>query len=226
MTRQHLRPTLAITLIAATLMALAACGDSPTRPRPETPAYDPTSLTGGQFYRWTHGSTVRVWVLQPDDATRDVRSATTSAIAAWNAVPTSREFRLEAATSLANANVLILDRSTPLPVVAAASCPFEPRGSTGYTYFCPQGNRAQQLMTTVGGATLVSVVIRLDVGGMASQAILDAVVAHELGHAIGIGGHSPNPSDVMYGSPTIRIPTNRDSQTLQFLLGESPTFTL
>lgn len=204
--------------------ALAAC-DAPTVARP-TAAYSPTSLTNGQLYRWTSGTTVRVWHIQPADSTRDVFRATQTAMAEWNSVPRLREYRLESAPSLERANILIVDRSTPLPLSIPTACPFDARGSTGYTYFCVNGTRAQRLTTTTGVATDVSVIIRLDVAAMASQAVLESVVLHEMGHALGIGGHSPDPADVMFGNPTARFPSGRDVQTMQFLLGERPQFTL
>lgn len=205
-------------------LLVSAC-DAPTLARPMA-AYSPTSLTNGQLYRWSSGSTIRVWHIQPADSTRDVFRATQLALAEWNAVPRLREYRLESATSLERANIVIVDRSTPLPLAPAASCPFDPRGSTGYTYFCVSGNRAQRLQSSGGAPTDVSVIIRLDVGGMASQAVLEAVVLHEMGHALGIGGHSPETADVMFGNPTARFLSGRDVQTLQFLLGERPRFTL
>ena len=47
---------------------------------------------------------------------------------------------------------------------------------------------------------------------------LRSVVAHELGHVVGIGGHSPEPSDLMYAAPTVLVPTERDARTLRTVL--------
>ena len=66
----------------------------------------------------------------------------------------------------------------------------------------------------------MSVVIRVDIGRVTSQAGLTAVVAHELGHALGIGGHSDQPLDLMFGLPTVLTPSGRDGATLRFLLGQ------
>jgi hypothetical protein len=209
----------------ALLAGLLAGCDAPTLARPVF-AYDPTSLTAGQLYRWPGGSTVKVWFIQPNDLTRDVRVAVLAAMTEWNDLPLFGEYRLEPAATLADANILVLDQSTALPVVPATACPFDPRGSAGYTYFCPEGGRAVRLAAVGGGTTRTSVVIRLDVGRTSSQEALNAVVAHEFGHALGIGGHSPNALDVMFGAPTVSVPTNRDAQTLQYLLGERPRFTL
>jgi len=216
-----------VRLMGAALLGVAVLGacDAPTVARPAA-AYSPTSLTDGQLYRWASGSTIRVWHVQPADSTRDVFRATQVAMAEWNSVPRLREYQLESASSLERANIVIVDRSTPLPVSPATACPFDARGSTGYTYFCVSGNRAQRLTTTNGAATDVSVIIRLDVAGMASQAVLESVLMHEMGHALGIGGHSPDAADVMFGDPTARFLSGRDVQTMQFLLGERPQLTL
>ncbi|MCE2900063.1 MAG: hypothetical protein ACK6DP_11725 [Gemmatimonas sp.] len=225
MTPRHARSRwFAAARLALLAGVLAGC-EAPTLARPVF-AYDPTSLTGGQLYRWPSGSTVTVWFIQPNDLTRDVRLAVVNAMRAWNELPLFGEYRLEAAATLADANIVVLDQSTTLPVVPAAACPFDPRGSAGYTYFCPDGSRALRLAAAGGGTTRTSVVIRLDIGRTGSQDALNAVVAHEFGHALGIGGHSPNTQDVMFGVPTVSVPTSRDAQTLQYLLGERPRFTL
>jgi predicted Zn-dependent protease len=72
----------------------------------------------------------------------------------------------------------------------------------------------------------VAVVIRVDRGRVTDQAAYNAVVAHELGHAVGIGAHSDQPSDIMFGVPTVSMPSARDARTLQNLLGRQPDITL
>jgi predicted Zn-dependent protease len=46
---------------------------------------------------------------------------------------------------------------------------------------------------------------------------LRRLALHELGHAIGIWGHSPSPQDVMYGRPIATDLSERDKKTLQRL---------
>ena len=203
------------------LVAMGAC-EVPTLSRPGA-AYDPTSLTNGQLYRWASGRTIRIWVVPPAAGTPfDLTGAVAEALAQWNDLPLFREFRLVRATAITEADVLVMDRSTPLPFVPVTGCGFEARGSLGFTYFCPVGGRAARLTLTGGGQSLASVVISVQVAGVSTQSALDALVAHEFGHMLGIGGHSPLASDVMFGVPTVSTPSGRDAQTLQFVLGERP----
>jgi len=212
----------AVRLAAAALMAVAC--DSPTVVRPEF-AYDPTSLTGGLLYRWTTGARVRVFVEPMAAAGVDLAAAVQRATIAWNAVPQAREFTLEVVANRDAADVIVYDRSLPQPVVTG-SCPFNPSGAAGYTYFCPLNGRAERLRPVGSTVLTTAIVIRVDMTTTAAQAALDALVAHELGHAVGIGGHSPETSDVMYTRPSVRSPSDRDRATLRNVLGRAADITL
>ena len=209
-------------LVVAALFA-GGC-DNPTVVRPDF-AYDPTELTGGQLYRWSTGARVRVFVEPMAAGSVDLAGAVQRAVASWNAVPQEREFTLEVVTNRDAADVIVYDRSIPQPVVTG-SCPFNPSGAAGYTYFCPINGRAERLRPTASTVLSTAIVIRVDVTTTATQALLDALVAHEIGHAVGIGGHSPQTTDVMYTRPTVRSPTDRDRATLRNLLGRPADITL
>lgn len=203
------------------LAAMTAC-ETPTAARPVA-SYDPTSLTQGLFYRWTSGTTVRVWIVpQAILSPYNLGVAVRSGMVEWNAVRQFGEFTLVSAARIEDADLVVYDREQPAPT-EVGSCPFEPRSSAGYTYFCPDGGdpqRAERLPLKADPSRSVSVVIRVDLGRVTSQAGLDAVAAHELGHALGIGGHSDNPQDIMFGLPTVLTPSERDQATLRFLLGQ------
>ena len=209
-------------LVLATLIA-AAC-DHPTVVRPDF-AYDPTQLTGGQLYRWSTGARVRVFVEPMAAGSLELAGAVQRAVVAWNAVPQEREFTLDVVTNRDLADVIVYDRSIPQPVVSG-SCPFSPSGAAGYTYFCPLNGRAERLRPLASTGLTTAIVIRVDMTTTATQAALDALVAHEVGHAVGIGGHSPQTTDVMYTRPTVRTPTDRDRNTLRNVLGRAADITL
>lgn len=207
----------------AALLGAISC-ETPTAARPVA-AYDPTTLTNGLLYRWTSGTTVRVWVVsQAVLSPFNLAVAVGQGMEQWNGVRQFGEFTLALAEQIEDADLVVYDRDQP-PPAQVGSCPFDPRNSAGYTYFCPGGGeppRAEQLPLTSNPSSSVSVVIRIDLGRVTSQAGLNAVVAHELGHALGIGGHSDDPLDLMFGSPSVQVPSAKDAATLRFLLGQPP----
>ena len=209
------------------LLVVTAC-DTPTGARPDA-AYDPTTLTGGLLYRWHSGTTIRVWTVSSAAGTSmDLGLAVRQAIVRWNAVPQFAEFTLTAATSIRDASVVVYDAENAAPV-SPGSCQFDPRSSAGYTYFCPGGGaprQAERLAVANGGGGVVTVVIRVDRGRASSQSTYNAIVAHEFGHALGIGAHSDVSTDLMFGLPAVERPSIRDIATLRAVLGRPPGLTL
>lgn len=67
--------------------------------------------------------------------------------------------------------------------------------------------------------------LRVRVGFTAPQiaACVQRVAAHELGHTLGILTHSPATTDLMYGTPPTKTPTNRDRNTAQVLYHTTST---
>jgi predicted Zn-dependent protease len=59
------------------------------------------------------------------------------------------------------------------------------------------------------------------------RAAVEATALHELGHAFGLWGHSPDPADVMAvvpgAQPVLRL-TRRDRATLRWLYGQPTPF--
>jgi hypothetical protein len=212
----------------ATMMLAAGACETPTATRPDA-AYNPTTLTNGLLYRWESGKTIRVWIVPSAPlAPFDLGVATRSGMVEWNTVPQFGEFTFASAERIEDADLIVYDREQPAPTEVGA-CTFDPRSSAGYTYFCPDGGeplRAERLPLTSDPSYSVSLVIRVDFGRVTSQAGLNAVVAHELGHAIGVGGHSDQPLDLMFGLPTVLTPSVRDGATLRFLLGQPPDLIL
>ncbi len=214
--------------IACALLGAVISCDAPSSTRPDS-AYDPTTLSRGQLYHWASGRQISVWAeVGTGLSAVDLGSAVRQAITTWNAVPQFAEFKLAMASSISDADIVVYDRATTAPV-SAGTCTFDPQGSAGYTYFCPSGaspTTAQKLALAAGGTSHVSVLIRVDRGRVADQNGYIALVTHEFGHALGIGGHSDVRTDLMFGLPAVTIPTARDSRTLRYLLGRRPDITL
>ena len=69
--------------------------------------------------------------------------------------------------------------------------------------------------------------LRVRLGFTTAQvaACLPRVATHELGHSLGILGHSPATTDLMYGTPATDTPTIRDRNTAQVLYHTPATLT-
>jgi predicted Zn-dependent protease len=65
------------------------------------------------------------------------------------------------------------------------------------------------------GSVSVTAAVHDQRGQLLTSEEMTTTIAHELGHALGINGHSPNPSDLMYPiqQPGISTPQTRDINT-------------
>lgn len=205
----------------AALFAMGVVGCDTPSTAPSAFAYDPTSLTGGQLYRWENGRRVNVYVVPATAGAYDLSQSVDAALSRWNAVPRGERVTLQRTTSISQANVVVFERASAMPVTPA-SCPYATTGASGYTYICPVNGRAALLpLAGATGTGAATVLIRIDMGRTGSQQQFDAVVTHELGHAIGIGGHSDSEVDVMFASPRSATISGRDAQTLRWLLAQA-----
>jgi len=205
-------PSLVATLVA---LAVAACSDATA---PLTPAYDPTQFTNGVISRWPTGTTIAVFA----DPTAvpfgvDLATITASGLAAWKAALGGNEFAFRTATSPADADVIVHVGNAPR-LVGLAGCAEPAPYNGGVTFLCPAADSALTLPLggAVAGHVKVDIIVNPDAASAANP--LAALVTHELGHALGIGGHSTDPRDVMYASPSVAVPSARDIATLRWLV--------
>lgn len=205
------------------LVVLAAC-DAPTVPD-EGFAYDPR-LPGGLLYHWPIGATISVYVDEtnaPADA--DLRSAVLAGFKQWQSVPRYRDFELRVVNDPAKANVIIHHRDAPF-LVETSACMYPDFGGDGVTFFCPTeaGGELERLPLLTGGPGRVTMDVRVDRSRVETYTAFAALVSHEIGHVLGIGSHSPNADDLMHGG-VIRAtaPSERDAQTLRWVLRQRPT---
>jgi predicted Zn-dependent protease len=204
--------------LTALILLAAACTDA-AAPRLDPPAYDPTQLSGGAVYRWPTGQSIAVYV-DPTavGASVDLAGAAAAGMSAWKAALGGSQFSFRTAASVADADVIIHVSSAPR-LVALAGCSEPPAFAGGVTFFCPARDSALTL-PLLGGPASGRVKVDISINPAATNAIntLRALVTHELGHAVGIGGHSTNALDVMFAQPAVTIPSQRDVATLRWVV--------
>ena len=188
------------------------------------PDYDPTSLTGGMIYHFPLGRTLGVYV-SPSSGTHDLDLAVRGAIARWVPALGYRELRLRIANDLRDADIIVVDRATTLPV-DTAGCGAAWTEAAGQTIFCPSGDTARTLPLISGLSGRVKVLIAIDVAAQQDASDLLSVTVHEIGHALGIGGHSGVSSSVMSALPLTTSPSPADARTLRYVLHRRPDLTL
>ena len=205
------------------VVSVSAC-DAPTVAS-EGFAYDPR-LPGGQLYHWPIGAAISVFVDEtnaPADA--DLRSAVLAAFEQWESVPRYRDFELRLVDDPATADVIIHHRDAPV-LVETSACTYPEAGAGGVTFFCPTeaGDALERLPLLSGGPGRVTMDVRVDRSRVMSYPAFAALVSHEIGHVLGIGSHSPDAQDLMYGGVIqVTAPSERDAQTLRWVLRQRPT---
>jgi hypothetical protein len=190
-----------------------------------TPAYDPATLTDGQIYHWPTGAEVMLFVDEssaPPEA--DLSRAVREAAAAWNAVGRLGEVRLGVTSNIRAADIIV-HHALATPGVVTGECEPPAIFGSSYTHFCPHPSdptRAIVFPLADGTGGRVKMLVSVNRGVVDSEDIFRAHVAHELGHVLGIGAHSPEPTDLMFGVPRRLTPSAADAQTLRYVLGQAP----
>lgn len=77
--------------------------------------------------------------------------------------------------------------------------------------------------STMEGPIHVALLLRPGFTTAQIAACVHRLVAHELGHTLGILTHSPAPTDLMFDTPGTQIPTHRDRNTVQVLYHTTST---
>ena len=208
------------------LIVLAAMGASCTMPTIDgaPPAYDPTSLTGGTLYHWTPGQAIAVHVVASDAA--ELESAIRFALRQWATALAYREHTLRLVSRPEDADILVRARATALPVDTAGCSARGASEAVGQTLFCAAGDSARTLELVSGPPGHIKVLITVDMAGIDDPNELLAVSVHEVGHALGIGGHSDTAADIMFPVPQTNLPSPRDARTLRYVLHRRPDLTL
>jgi predicted Zn-dependent protease len=209
---------MAALLLAATA---AGCGDSVGEGacyEPNTDAYafhapGDTSIV----FRWPSSySPVRVYAEPVGALVADVDSA----MWLWAGAFRCGEIALTRVTDSMVADIILRAPVSmpPLPATAAAVMSASPVGACR--------GRTDVLLDTLGRAQRPFrsyIVPSVAADSADAAACAQFVTAHELGHALGLFSHSPDPDDLMYQQPYRRELTPRDRYTVELLYHTTPT---
>jgi hypothetical protein len=224
------RPVAALALVAA---SIAAACESPTVPgRGEEGAYN-FALEGTVpplVVRWPVGYTVRVFVAAGQDPANaaTLQEAVAHGVRAWNQAALYGEYRVAVTTRAMDADVILGWSDAELPVEPPDDC--RPGGGgRAVTTFCldpadPSRLRPFPVRTPEGleiGRPRMIILVRVFEAG--DPLAVRRLVAHELGHALGIGRHSQNEGDLMWsGILGLDAPSAADRATIRILYQTRP----
>jgi hypothetical protein len=199
-------------------LAVAACG--PWSARPEPPAYDPTSLSRGVVARWPDGAHIVIYVDTTAARGLDLAGAVRAATRAWTIAASTAAFSFRDTRVVSDADVIVHVADAPR-LVGTAGCPTPPLFASGVTFWCPAGDSARTLPFVDGAASRVKIDVSVNPAVVNASTSLVTLVTHELGHAIGLSGHSLDAHDVMFATPTISVPSARDVITVRWLVRQA-----
>jgi len=210
---------------------LAAC-DAPTGDR-EQATFDPRLVAqdeSGQFrpfvYHWPLGATIAVYVDRTAaPAGSDLRAALLDGAALWTSELFYREATFTVVTDPRDADVVLHYGEAPR-IVGAGSCAPPGGSAVGITFFCAdlaaKGFETLPLLAAGGATGAAAGHVKMDVAvyrsRVADETTFRRLVAHELGHVLGIGTHSPSSADLMFGFPAVDAPSAGDARTLRYVL--------
>ena len=207
-------------ILGAAALGALACGDiaSPDR----TDLYEwrlfVPGAAGGtdtlSFFWEQSRLPVRIWA---EDAA-GLPGLAERAIGVWESAFLYREFRGEVVSDSSTADVLIFANSAPNLTL----------GVHRLHGMAPQCSGATDLVVS-DDQTQLLIPIRIFIDPVlpedepATQTCLALTTIHELGHALGIFQHSPNPDDIMFADPRVEAPSAMDRGTIEAIYHYPPT---
>lgn len=207
-------------------VALSAC-EGPTIPPRSTSDIYPFHLDTAppSVLRWPSGSTIRVFISGGTDARAAVlEESFAEGAAQWNATTWYADYELVRVQSIEDADVL-LRWSDQIPPVDLSGC--QPEISRAVTTFCLREDDATRLHVFPVAGSPEPGSVRMVVSILTSEASrpdgVRRLVAHELGHVLGIAQHSPDSDDLMFGRELTRATlSRRDQATVRVLYRTEP----
>jgi hypothetical protein len=174
--------------------------------------------------RWPQGTTVRVYVAGgTGDRAALLAGAMERGARVWNEQALYGEYRIVRTDDLRQADA-VLRWSDVAPPVDTQGC--EPDVSLrAVTTFClgdatetPRRLRPFPLLAPHGGeASGVRMIVTIFATQAQLEQRLDGLVAHELGHVLGIGQHSVDARDLMHADPAGASLSRRDAASVRVM---------
>jgi predicted Zn-dependent protease len=192
-------------------------------PVPGEPAYDPTSVVPF-IYRWRPGYDIAVYVdrtAEPEDV--NLETAVRAAFAAWEPVTRLGDIRFHLVSDFRKADVIVHHFGAPRLVGSDVCEPLGVGFGGNSTFFCvTEDLRIHVLRPLDGGGGGARMDVSVNRNAVDDASIFPDLVAHEFGHVLGIGAHSPVAADLMNSRPRRPDPSENDIRTLRFVLSQRP----
>ena len=198
-----------VAMYAAVVLTAAACKDNTLSQCFESGGTAYTVALGGDTsltFRWPAShQPVRYWV-EPGPLPVNVDTA----LSLWTDAMRCGEITVTRVADSTTADVIVTNPVQLPPANAAALHADSTLACKGRTD--PDLNASNQLVLPIH-----TYIAPQGIDSAATASCYHFVVAHEMGHTLGIFAHSPNAADLMYTNPFRRVLTTDDRFTLQTL---------
>jgi hypothetical protein len=218
-----LRPHLPILCLLVSALATVACADIASPSRANRYEWRRIVATGTGTadtlaFHWPQSRLpVRIWV----EETLNLPAHVQAGIDRWKAAFLYGEFDAVTVADSNTADVLVRAGSPVkggFSVIRLRSTAPECEGGTDFDL--PSGSRELQ------PPIRVFINPRFDPSTPGVDACLALTTTHELGHALGIFDHSPDPGDIMFGDPVVSELSARDRATVEAAYHLAPNLSI